>query len=434
VESAFAAAGQRLRELAAAQAEAEGKAFAASVQDQASRTQDLNDEIARTIELLRQRRILELELVDAAAARKIAEVDANEDLTEPERIRQRAEIQRESLAKRREAEIAGIRDSTEPAAGAARKQQDIADDLAADLAEDRAKADALRAEVESLKERLKQSERMDDRVKRLEEGIASATESLPDGPGGGYLGIPGRDARARIRAGKTREEALDPSDKRQDLNNEINRIYDMMEELAKLRNDPRRLGPQSPVSIRLEEAQVLLDDMEAKLEEQQTALTEAAKAARKAAEAYEEAASEAKRTEEIRRRIYAEEDRKFDVETGKKTRDARKNAPTYGPELPPGFGEEEDLSPEAKKIRKVADTLSGAGNASGAAKRILLEAVERAEADGTVTLQEMRALGGAIEQAFASLSSVDAEHAAELKAIKERIENMDRITRKKLRK
>jgi len=439
VESAIGAAVERMRELAAAQSEADGKAFAAGLQDQATRTKAVNDEIARGIELLRQRRVLELELVDAQAARKLAEVDANEGLTEPERIRQRAEIQRDSLAKRREAEIAGIREGTEPAAAAARQSQQELEDQTANLERMRAAAAALKAEVEALEKAVQKSRIIEQQLEGVKDDDGNVITPGLRGQRDELLTKISKKVAEQIARGVAPEDLdLDPAVRAArgpDFERESARtIAELNRRIADLENSSARLGPASPEAGRLEEAKKALAEREEELAKQETSMSAAADAARKAAQAYEEAAAEAKRTEEIRRRIYAEEDRKFRVETGKKTRDARKSAPTYGPELPPGFGEEEDLAPEAKKIRKVADTLSGAGNASGAAKRILLEAVERAEADGIVTLQEMRALGGAIEQAFASLSSVDAEHAAELKAIKERIEIMDRITRKKLRK
>jgi hypothetical protein len=439
VDAAIGAAVERMRDLAAAQAEADGKAFAAGLQDQATRTKAVNDEIARGIELLRQRRVLELELVDAQAARKLAEVEANEGLTEPERIRQRAEIQRDSLAKRREAEIAGIREGTEPAAAAARQSKQELDDQTANLEKIRGAAAALKAEVEALEQAIKKSRIIDQQLEGVVDDEGNVVTPGLRGQRDELLqGISRRVAEQIARGVSLDDLQLDPAVRaargpsyERDV---AQQIIDLNRQIAALENSPDRLGPASPEATRLEEARNALAEREEELAKQETALTAAAEAARKAAQAYEEAAAEAKRTEEIRRRIYAEEDRKFDVETGKKTKDARKNALTYGPELPPGFGEEEDIAPEAKKVRKVADTLSGAGNASGAAKRILLDAIARAEADGTVTLQELQGLGAAIESALASLSARDDEQARELRSLKERFDNLDRNTRKKLRK
>jgi len=431
VESAIGAAVERMRELAAAQAEADGKAFAAGLQAQAVRTKAVNDEIARGIELIRQRRVLELELVDAQAARKLAEVDANDGLTEPEKIGQRAAIQRESLAKRREAELAGIAESTEPAAAAARQTQQEAEDQAANLEKMRESAAALRAEVEALEKAIKRSRIIDQQLEGTKDEDGNV---VSPGLKGRRDEILSRFPRLYPVAEGT-AAASDIRDASPVAKNAAQDLEAIIAEIKRLENSPDRLGPASPEAARLDEAKQALAEREDELTKQEAAMTAAADAAAKAAKAYEQAAEEAKRTEEIRRRIYAEQDRKFEIETEKKGRDARRNAPTYGPDLPPGFGEQnEDLGQEAGKVRKVADTLSGAGNASGAAKRVLLDAIARVEADGNVTLQELQALGAAIESALSSLSARNEEQARELRALKERFENLDRNTRKKLRK
>lgn len=437
LDGALAAAGQRAMEWAEAEAALIDRRFIGSLDDREQATKRVNDEIAKSIELMRKRRVLELELVDARAAERIAQVDADEGLTEPEKIRRRAEIQRESLAKRREAELAEIADSTAPAAAAARKAKERLEEQGSNIERDRGTADSLREEINRLAEIVKRSEVKNERVKRLEEAIPEAIEGLS--------GVGGYVARSKINQGRPREQVVSPNGNSPELDAQVNRIYDMMDELQRLRNDPDRLGSvkdpngggtTSNEAIRLRELEGTLQEKEEDIAKREKELAALAEASRKAAEAYEEAAAEAKRTEEIRRKIYQAQDRRFDIETDSKTKAARGRMSTYGPELPPGFIEANNEAVDlANKIAEVAKT--GKSNGGDAQVIKALENAARALEDGTSRSELVRSsqdIARAAEQSGAAASRALDAIAQQLKSLTDRFESFERTTRKKFRK
>jgi len=93
--------------------------------------------------------------------------------------------------------------------------------------------------------------------------------------------------------------------------------------------------------------------------------------------------------------------------------------------FPDGEPKPVDATEEVEQVRGVAESLSGLGNATGNAKRILQRALDRIQQDGNATGREALELADTIDRAFASMLSRDAEQAEQLRELQTKLRNIE---------